>query len=381
MHQINQVRPINVALVNGQLTYGGAERQLYELAICLNKSKFNPIIFCLSEADYPFGKMLRNKGIKVYTLKRRGHFDPFRVIKLAQLFKKEKINLVHSFLHIPNAYSCAACWISRTNNFIASVRSREINRPPLFKLIDRWTLRRSIAVITNSRKGKNFINSFFSFDEDKIETIYNGINIREFELCNSSIRKEFGIDEKSKIVSMIAKATWAKNIPLFLEMTKQVTRRISNVFFLLVGKNLTKNFIKKKFGISVEKNVLTLGEREDIINILNGTDIFVLTSRTEGLPNVIMEAMAAGKSVVATNVGGVPELVVDGETGYLVPSNNVEELSKAINKLLDNPKGAKRMGEKGKERVKKFFSMERMVQEMETMYLSLLRNKISDAVE
>jgi len=365
----------NIALVNGQLNYGGAERQLYELAIRLDKSKFNPIVFCLSEADYPFGEMLRKEGIKVYTLNRRGHFDPFRVKKLAQLFKKEKISLVHSFLHIPNAYSYAACLISGTDKLITSVRSLEIKRHFLFKLIDRWALFGSDMVITNSRKGKDFVKSSFSIDGDKIETIYSGIDINGFEFKNSSIREEFGIDEKNKIVIMIARATWAKNIPLFLAMTNQVTQHYSNVSFFLIGKDLTRDYINKRYGILLDKNVFTLGEREDIIDILNGTDIFVLTSRTEGLPNVIMEAMAAGRPVVATEVGGVPELVGDGKTGYLVPSNDTEKLSQAVIRLLKDQKMAKRMGERGRERIAKSFLVDRMVEETENLYLSLFRNR------
>jgi glycosyltransferase involved in cell wall biosynthesis len=377
MNYLNTPDRINVALVDGQLNFGGAERQLYELAIRLDKSRFNPVVFCLSEADYPFGKMLREKGIKVYTLKRRGHFDPFRVIKLVQLFRKEKINIVHSFLHVPNAYSYVACQIAGIDKFIASVRSLEISRPFLFKLIDRWALRGSAFVITNSKKGNDFVKDSFSIDGDKIKTIYNGIDLKKIEMDNSSIRKELGIDKKSKIISMIAKATWAKNIRLFLEIAEQITRHYSDVKFLLIGKNLTRNYVKKRFGISAEQNVFMLGERKDIINILNGTDIFVLTSRTEGLPNVIMEAMGASKPVVATNVGGIPELVVDGETGYLVPSNNVEKLSQAVIRLLENPRIAKKIGETGRKRIEELFSVDRMVKETENLYLVFYKNRIN----
>lgn len=375
MDYLIQTDVINIALVNGQLNYGGTERQLYELAIRLDRSKFNPIVFCLSEEDLPFGERLRERGIRVYTLKRRGHFDPFRVTKLAQLFRKEKINLVHSFLHIPNAYSYAACLISGINKFIASVRNCEVDRNGVLTFIDRINLRNSSLITVNSENVKNFAANHFSISPDKIKVIYNGIDVERFVSLKkiTKLKDDLSIPINSRVVGIIGKlSSPQKNIPLFLKSARGISSQLPNVKFLIVGggklldemKNLSNN-------LAISDKVYFVGEREDIPDILNLLDVFVLSSYKEGLPNVIMEAMAAGKPVVATDVGGIPELVVDGETGFLVPSNNVEKLSQAVIRLLENPKVAERMGEKGKERISTFFLVDRMVRETENLYSSL----------
>lgn len=378
MKHSSQISRINVALVNGQLNYGGTERQLYELAIRLDKSKFNPIVLCLSEVDSPFGEMLREKGIRVYTLKRRGHIDPFRIIKLAQLFKKENINLVHSFLHIPNAYSYAACLLVRLEKFIASVRNCEIDRNRLLTHVDRLNLQRCSLVIVNSEIVKKFTTNHFSISPDKISVIYNGIDMKRFLHCKGApnLRDGLSIPKNTRVVGTIGKLTsQQKNIPLFLKSARRISSQFSDVRFLVVGSGRLLDDMKNfSYKLGIYDKVHFAGEREDIPEILKLLDVFVLSSYKEGLPNVIIEAMAAGKPVVATDVGGVSELVVDGETGFLVPSNNVEKLSQAVIKLLENRNIAKRMGGKGKERIENFFLVERMVKQTENLYLSLFKN-------
>jgi len=377
MNCSNPLGRINVALVNGQLNYGGTERQLYELAIRLNKSHFNPIVYCLSEVDSPFGVMLREKGIKVYTLKRRGHIDPFRIIKLARLFKKENINLVHSFLHIPNAYSYAACLLARLDKFIPSVRNCEIDRNRLLTYVDRLNLQRCSLITVNSEIVKKFTANHFSISPDKIKVIYNGIDAKRFVSFKESvkIKNDLSIPENVRIVGTIGKlSSPQKNIPLFLKAAGRISSQFSDVRFLVVGSGKLLDDMKDfshKLGIS--EKVHFTGEREDIPEILKLLDVFVLSSYKEGLPNVIMEAMAAGKPVVATDVGGVSELVMDEETGFLVPSNNVEKLSQAVIRLLESSNIAERMGEKGKERIEKFFLIDRMVKQTEKLYLSLFK--------
>jgi glycosyltransferase involved in cell wall biosynthesis len=377
MNCSNPLGRINVALVNGQLNYGGTERQLYELAIRLDKSYFNPVVYCLSEIDSPFGAMLREKGIKVYTLKRRGHIDPFRIIKLARLFKKENINLVHSFLHIPNAYSYAACLLARLDKFIPSVRNCEIDRNRLLTYVDRLNLQRCSLITVNSEIVKMFTANHFSISPDKIKVIYNGIDAKRFVNFKESIKikDDLSIPKNARVVGVIGKlSSPQKNIPLFLKAAGRISNQFSDVKFLVVGSGKLLDDMKDfshKLGIS--EKVYFTGEREDIPEILKLLDVFVLSSYKEGLPNVIMEAMAASKPVVATDVGGVSELVMDEETGFLVPSNNVEKLSQAVIRLLENPNVAKRMGEKGKERIEKLFLIDRTVKQTEKLYLSLFK--------
>ncbi|MFC1806933.1 glycosyltransferase [Candidatus Omnitrophota bacterium] len=364
--------PINIALVDGQLDYGGAERQLYEIATKLDKTKFRPIVFCLSKNDYPFGQKLRKEGIKVYVIERGFHFNPMRAIRLANLFKEERVNIVHSFLHTAAFYSSLACMISPANYHISSVRSLETGRPGPLRFFDKWALKRSDIVTANSKAAAEFARKKFSVADDKIVMVYNGINIDTFSPSETTIRTELGIGGHDKVITIISKDSQAKNISAFFELADHVSAVASNTYFLLVGRGLGKEGTTQYVNISNSKRIIPLGERFDIPNILNGSDIFVLTSRSESLPNAVMEAMAVAKPVIATKVGGVPELVVDGETGLLVESGDTENLVKSTMKLLKNEDLRRDMGKKGRGRIKNMFSLDRMIDDLHRLYLDVL---------
>jgi len=222
-----------------------------------------------------------------------------------------------------------------------------------------------------------FTANHFSISPDKIKVIYNGIDTKRFVNFKKSmkLKDDLSIPKNVRIVGTIGKlSSPQKNIPLFLKAAGRISSQFSDVRFLVVGSGKLLDDMKDfshKLGIS--EKVHFTGEREDIPEILKLLDVFVLSSYKEGLPNVIMEAMAAGKPVVATDVGGVSELVMDEETGFLVPSNNVEKLSQAVITLLESSNIAERMGEKGKERIEKFFLIDRMVKQTEKLYLSLFK--------
>jgi glycosyltransferase involved in cell wall biosynthesis len=231
-------------------------------------------------------------------------------------------------------------------------------------------------VLVNSDVVKMFTTKHFSVSPAKIKIVYNGIDIMRFKDFKEStkLRNGLSISKKARIVGTVGKlSSPQKNIPLFLRSAKIVAGRLSDVRFVVVGGGRLLNLMKNlSSDLGISEKVHFTGEREDIPEILDALDVFVLSSYKEGLPNVIMEAMAAAKPVVATSVGGVPELVVDGVTGFLVPSNDEEKLSQAVIRLLTNPEMSKEMGEEGRRRVSEFFSADRMIKEIESLYSHLL---------
>ena len=147
--------------------------------------------------------------------------------------------------------------------------------------------------------------------------------------------------------------------------------------FLVVGEGAEKNRLKKLAEkLNISENVIFTGLRGDVREILVITDIFVLPSLFEGLPNVIMEAMLAGKPVVATHIPGNDELVIDGETGSLVLSKDSDSLASAIINILENPDKGKQMGINGRKRVEEYFSIDETVKKTEELYEALVRLKI-----
>ena len=220
-----------------------------------------------------------------------------------------------------------------------------LKRSLINKLLRRFLYWYSDAIVANSMAGLRVEGIDM---HPKSVIIYNGIDFVQFDSCRSSIRNELGIPSDAIVIVIVAGFRPAKD-----------------VYYLLVGDGPTKPDFVKTAGDNGLKNVLFLGMRRDIHNILHGSDIGILLSNTdghaEGLSNTIMEYMASGLPVIATSAGGNPELVNDGETGYLVKPFDANQVAERIASLIDNNAMRKEMGSKARERIKDEFSIDVMI--------------------
>jgi glycosyltransferase involved in cell wall biosynthesis len=196
-------------------------------------------------------------------------------------------------------------------------------------------------------------------------------------LQNGSLRKELGLSPETPLIGMVANFNFEiKGHRYFVEAAKALSDRATGAAFLLVGDGpLRKKYEQMADELGLKERVRFLGKRNDVPSILSSLDIAVLSSTSEGLPNVILESMAAGRPVVATDAGGSSELVSDGINGYLVPPADSRAMAEAIESLLRNPEDAVEMGRMGKSMVQDKFSQKRMVENYEKLYVSLVNEK------
>jgi glycosyltransferase involved in cell wall biosynthesis len=209
----------------------------------------------------------------------------------------------------------------------------------------------------------------------KVLTIYNGIDPTPFAqpIDRTATRQQWGISPDAPLVGMVARLTPAKGLPILLKAFAIVHANLPTARLLLVGTGeLESDLMAQTNALDLQNVVIFAGLRKDVPAFLACLDLFVLSSLWEGFPNVLLEAMSAGLPAVATTVGGTPELVLDGETGLLVPPADAEKLAHAILSLLQNPEQRKKMGEAGLARVKEKFSIGNMVQQTESLYDTLL---------
>jgi glycosyltransferase involved in cell wall biosynthesis len=209
----------------------------------------------------------------------------------------------------------------------------------------------------------------------KIRLIYNGLNLEELttpiankrEVCDA-----LHLDPNHKIVITVANLIPYKGHSELLKAAAMVIKRFSSSIFLLVGEDrgIQKGLEQKAQELGIGSNIIFFGQRKDIPDLMAASDISVLPSHEEGFSNVVLESMAAGLPVVATRVGGNPEAIIDGMTGWLVPAQNPEELAYKIVDLLNDPPKARRWGEDGKKRLKENFLVEKMVEEHLKLYSS-----------
>lgn len=362
-----------VALVVGQLHVGGAERQLFELARHLDRSRHEPLVVCLSRVVDPYAGRLREAGVEVAVLPRRRSGDPFRVAALAVFLRRRRVDLAHSFLLAANAYTWAASRLAGGVPYIASSRTCI---PPVGRW--RWRVhqrafRAASAIVANARNVAEFTRALYGLPSGRLHVIPNGVPIERFArgAGREAARGRWGIPADALVVGTLGRLSAEKNLELFLRMASRVASNDPGMRtrFLVVGDGPVRSELGAlSTRLELDGRVLFAGEQADVPAAMAAMDLFVLTSDTEGMPNAVMEAMASSLPVVATRVGGTPELVEDGLTGRLVPRGDLETLCERVVSLLEDAATRGRMGEAGREKMAREYSVAAMVSATSRLY-------------
>ena len=218
-------------------------------------------------------------------------------------------------------------------------------------------------------------------DKGKLLVIYNGTDLSLHDTGASDVpfRRKLGIPSEVKLIGMIAQMAPRKRQEDFLRAAVIVQQSVPNSFFLLVGGDLDTSYArsiqKLSQDLGVSERTVWLGFYHPISEVFKALNLLVLPSVQESTPLVIIEAMAACRPVVATAVDGVPELIVDGVTGFLVPPKSPPDLAQAIIRILQDPQLAEAMGLAGRQRAERYFSLDRYVDNIERVYLELLQGE------
>jgi glycosyltransferase involved in cell wall biosynthesis len=239
----------------------------------------------------------------------------------------------------------------------------------------RFVNRRVIDVmLTNSESAKVWLVSNSLCPEDKIAVIKNGISLEAVRGSQSpdSLKAELGVDE-GPVVGTVAKLRPVKGVRYFIEAAAMIHARHPSVKFLVVGDGSERERLRSLASrLGLNGHIILAGARDDARDLLGLLDVFVLPSLSEGMPWAVLEAMAVGLPVVATRVGGVPELVDDGRTGYLVEPRDAESISDSVCKLIDDPDAMRQLGSAGRKRAKTEFALDKMRRDTEELYVRLM---------
>jgi glycosyltransferase involved in cell wall biosynthesis len=362
--------------VIGSCEIGGAEKQMLTLVRALQAYGFSCHVFSLQR-----GGALRSRfgelGVPVHSGGlQKGDIvhKPWKLLlaelRLLRLLRRIKPLVLHSFLPLVTFMGAVAGRICRVPLVITSRRSlgKYQERYQALRFFDLLANRLSHYVTVNSRSVWNDVIIRDNVDPKKLVLIYNGVDHSNFDVPREvrvELRKKTGFTHSHKVVTVVANLIPYKGHAELLAAAAAVIDQMPSSRFWLVLKQKARE-------LGILNRVIFAGERSDIPNILAASDILVLPSHEEGFSNVILEAMAAGLPLVATRVGGAQEAVLDGVTGWLVQPNRPQELATKIVDLLNNPKRSKEWGERGKERVKKEFGIEKMVEEHLMLYQGVM---------
>ena len=357
---------------------GGAETVLLNIAKNLDKNQFNTTVV-LHRSRW-LHEQLKKYNIDTKIIPSRRSWDIAFISKFVRLCRQLKIEIIHSHLSGANLYSSLAGMILRIpviatyhNEFIMPGRTE---RFIMFKSMLVRKLAAKIVLIADFMQ-KDYIQKG-KFSPEKLMTVYNGIDLdnqrnnREI----SDLRNELGLKDNEIIVGNVANIRQPKGHRYLIETARQVCNDLPDVKFLLIGDpgkgELKKEIEEQIAGLHLENNVKLLGFRQDVHKLLHLMDIFVLSSTSEGLPLSVVEAMAASKPVVATNIGGLPEIVIPDETGYLVEPADSAALAEKLSILIKNEDLRQQMGEKGRNMAINKFSIETMIDTYQNLYKELL---------
>ena len=375
-------KKISIMFYSESFIFGGAEKYLNTLIKNLDFKKYS-IKYASPEGNslrtYKGG--LKKFGVEMLTIEPvKNKFDLINFFSQYRLFKEHAVDILH--VNLPNPYhsqfTIIAGRMSRTPNIVVThhLPDRIVKVTWRGRILESLLTRCIDKVITVSEFGKKIIMERLSFPEEKVTTILNGIDQEDIKHPgrDNLVRERLGIKSLEKVVGIVGRFTEQKGYRYFAEAASIVKKEIKNIKFLLVGDGPLRKEIERLINLlNLVDNIIFTGYREDVYPLLEIVDIFVMPSIYEGgLPLAIQEAMLMKKPVIATNIGGNNEIVLDGETGILVPSSDSVSLAKAIILLLKDKKRAEKLGEKGARRIKEYFSSALMVKKTEKLYEDLL---------
>lgn len=359
---------MNILYLIATLEVGGAEKQLASLVKRIDRTRYNPTVCCLTK-EGPFEKELEEAGIRYFVLGKQFKFDFTVIFKLISLIRQEKSDILHTWMFTSNSFGRVAGIIARVPIIISSERCIDIWKNRFHFFLDSLLSYFTARIVCVSEGVKKFYREHTFIPPGKLITIYNGVEtVGETNISAEKKKEEFGL-RQNIVITTISRLAPQKGIKHLLYAVPKVIENMPEARFLIVGEGNEKGRLENiSRDINIDKYVIMPGLRADIKEILSFTNIFVLPSLFEGLPNVIMEAMAARKPVIATRIQGSDELVVENETGILVPPRNPEALADAIINLHNDTEKARRMGIAGRKRVEKYFNVDSMVKKHEKLY-------------
>lgn len=346
----------------------GAEKQLFELAKRLDKNKYD-IFVCtiMGEERGELLKKLRNEDVRCGSLNINSKWHFLKIIKLIFLLRKENPDILQSFLFFDNILARIFGKIIGIPIIISGQRNVETYRSKLRNFIEKKTIFLSDYIVSNTRAGKDILINREKLSENRIKVIYNGI---ELEPINNHKN-----DNNNITIGFIGRLEEQKGISFLLEALAILNN--NKIRLLIVGDGKEQEKLKLKAReLKIDNCVKFLGRKENAWECMKIFDIFILPSLWEGMPNVILEAMSQEKLIISTSVGGVSEMITDGENGFLVDPGKPKQLAEKINYVIGLSEEEKiRIGENARKTVEKNFSIGRMVEEYENLYKDLLTNK------
>lgn len=374
---------IRVLQFFGSFNQGGSERQAAALTkMLVHDGRFDVSVAALEGSGILRRRVeaLRIGEIAEFPL--TSFYDPNFIRQLwrcVAFLKENEISVVHTHDFYTNVFGMAAASLAKVPVKIASKRETGGMRTAAQEFVEKGAFKRADKVIANSESVRDHLINDYAVGSDRIDVIYNGIDVSRFSRDHDRgfLRTSVGVSQEERLVTIVANLRHTvKNIPMFLRAASSIAEEFRDVRFMVAGEGeLRGELMALASSLGIASRVNFIGRCDDVPALLAASEVCVLTSTNEGFSNSILEYMAAGRPVVATDAGGASEAVVEGKTGFLVPSDDDRALADKLAQLLNDPDLARSLGDNGRKRVIENFSAEMQLAMTVGLYERLLSEK------
>lgn len=364
--------PVPIAFCITELDRGGAERALTQLVLGLDRRAWTPRVYCLGPRGH-FADALESGGIVVECFNACGLWSLPRVLwQLTRSLRRDRPSLLQTFLFHGNLVGRLAARLAGVGVVISGIRVAE-RRSRWYGRLDRWTnglVRHNVCV---SQGVADFAVNEVGLDASKVSVIPNGVDFETFAQATAADLTTLGLRPSGPIVITVGRLEEQKGIRFLLDAAVHVLNEHANCQFLIVGEGRDRASLEQQAStLGIARSIHFVGPQSNVASLLRSSTLFVLPSLWEGMPNALLEAMAAGLPVVATAVEGSSEVIRSGQNGMLVPSARPVDLARAILTILKDPALAGRLAKSAQQTAQNDFAIRQIVAAYNRLYGQML---------
>ncbi len=374
MPAASKIRPLSVLRVITWLPVGGIERKILAVLPRLDPERFRVRLVCLRERG-ALADELEKAGIPVDLNPMPSRLSPMGLRNLSRYMKEHEIDIVHAHMYRSSVPATIAARLAGVPAMVSQVHNVQTWETIRQRWLDRFLCRWRTSIVAVSEQVRRDVIRNLRVEREKTRVIYNGVDVNRFSdrSLREPTRKALGLRPRDMAIIYHGRLVEQKNPDLLLKIGAEIARIRVGVRVVIAGDGpLREELERKTKEMGMEAQVRFLGRRDDVPALLQAADMSVLPSFKEGFSNAVLEAMAAGLPVVATDVGGNAEAIEHGKSGWIVPPHNTGAFLNAVAELVDDPKERVRMGREARKRAERF-SLDRMVLEVEDLYETLAR--------
>jgi glycosyltransferase involved in cell wall biosynthesis len=364
-----------VCLIDSIAQHAGTENQLVEIVKRIDRGRFEIHLCCLEDSDrlralaancktavFPAANLYSMAGIQAF-------------LRLREYLNTNRIDIMHTFMTKSNILGVLAARRSHCRAIVASRRNLGYGFTPMYVRLFRYVNQQTTRLLANSEGARRSAAEIEHVSPDKIDILYNGVDMAAyaFENADPSVPRSLGIPEGAPVIGTVANLRPVKDLPLFLRAARIVASAAPDAVFLIVGRGpLRDELARLAAELGIASRVFFTDGKGAVVDYLHRMTVACLSSSSEGFSNSILEYMAAGLPVVATDVGGNREAIEHGVTGYIIADRSPESFGAPVIELLRDATLRARMGQAGFERCRACFDIDHAVRKHERYYAGLL---------